>query len=126
MEEPLTISVEIIKDIDHKLIENYEDKVLMGIARKTLDFTDDFGFFPRLSGDLEKASMAEGVVKDGYLSYYLGARGVYYAPYVWEMGEGTNWTNPNTKPQWYRYTYETYRNTIMQDAVKLAESEVKE
>jgi len=124
--EPLRISVEVVKDIPKKEISNYVDKVIMGVARHTLDLTDSLGFFPRLTGELQRASMAEGVVQEKPNTYYLGARGVSYAPRVWEMGEGTNWTNPNTKPQWYVYTYETYQNLIMEDAIKQAESELKE
>ena len=125
MEQPLKISVEVVKDIPKKEIANYVDKVIFGIARQVLDYTDSLGYFPRLTGNLQESAMAEGVVQEAKNTYYLGARGVNYAPRVWEMGEGTNWTNPRTKPQWYVYTYETYRNTITQEAIRQAESELK-
>lgn len=124
--EPLKIDVKVVKDIPKKEIANYVDKVVMGVARQTLDLTDSLGYFPRLTGALQEASMAQGVVQENHNTYYLGARGVNYAPRVWEMGEGTRWTNPRTKPQWYVYTYETYQNTIMENAIKQAESELKE
>ena len=56
MSEPLKITPQVIKDIPKKDIENWEDRVVMGIARATLDLTDSLGYFPRLTGALQEAS----------------------------------------------------------------------
>lgn len=115
----------INKEIPIAQIKNWEDKVVYGIARKTLDFTNSGEHFPYLTGELARASMNEGVVTLGKSNYGLGARGVEYAPRVWTYGEGTNWTNKNTLPQWYMSVFEKYKNEILEDAIKSANSEVK-
>lgn len=126
MSEPLKITTQVIKDIPKKDIENWVDRVVMGVARETLDLTDSLGYFPRLTGLLQESAMVQGATQEKTNTYYLGARGAEYAPRVWEYGEGTKWTNPRTKPQWYVYTYEHFQNTILEDALKQAESELKE
>lgn len=117
--------VVINREIPIAQIKKWEDRVVYGIARKTLDFTNSGEHFPYLTGELARASMNEGVVTLGNSNYGLGARGVEYAPRVWRYGEGTNWTNKNTIPQWYMGVFEKYRNEILEDAIKVANNEVK-
>lgn len=119
------ISFKVVKPLPTKEISNWEDKVVYGIARATLDFTNTRHHFPYLSGELNRASMSEGVVQETKGTYHLGARGVEYAPKVWRYGQGTNWTNKSTLPQWYKSVYQKYRNEINQVALKGAEGELK-
>lgn len=114
----ISIEIKIVKDLPVKEINNYMDKVVFGIARATLDFTNTGHHFPYRTGELNRASMAEGVVKDGFGSYHLGARGAEYAPKVWKWGSGTNWTNPSTYPQWYITEFQKDKNIIVNSALK--------
>lgn len=118
------ISFKVVKPLPVKEISNWEDKVVFGIARATLDFTNSRRHFPYLSGELNRASMSEGVVRETKGTYHLGARGVEYAPKVWNY-KNVNWTNKQTLPQWYKSVYEKYRNEINQVALKGAEGELK-
>lgn len=115
------VDIQIVKDLPVDKIDRWEDKVVFEIARKTLDFTDSGSHFPYLTGTLNVASMNEGVVSEGNMTYHLGSRGVEYAPKVWSYGENTNWTNPSTIPQWYFGVFEKYKNEILQDAIVEAE-----
>ena len=117
--------VEIIEELPKDKIKQWEDKVVYMLSRKTLDFTDSNEHFPYLTGKLAEASMNEGVIQLGNLTYGLGARGVEYAPKVWQYGENTNWTNKKTLPQWYMSVFEKYKNEILQDAIKTSINEVK-
>ncbi len=119
------ISFEVVKPMPVKEISNWEDKVVYGIARATLDFTNSSHHFPYLTGELNRASMNEGVVQETKGTYHLGARGVEYAPKVWNYGQNTNWTNKQTLPKWYVSVYNKYRDTINEAALKNAESELK-
>ena len=119
------ISFEVVKPMPVKKISNWQDKVVFGIARATLDLTSGLHHFPYLTGELSRASMAEGVGQISKGTYYLGARGVEYAPKVWKYGYGTKWTNKNTLPQWYESVYKKYREFINDRAVKNAEGELR-
>lgn len=119
------INVLTIKEIPEKAISNYMDTCMFGIARATLDFTNTGQHFPYLTGELNRASMAEGVVKESDCIYHLGAAGVDYAPKVYGYGDNTHWTNPNTYPQWYNTEFEKDRNIIIQSALKQAEGVLK-
>lgn len=119
------ISFEVLKSLSEEKVEAWEDKVVMGIARATLDITNVGHHFPYLTGELNRASMSEGVVKITNKTYGLGARGVEYAPKVWNYGQGTKWTNPNTYPQWYTTTYNKQRDSILEYALRGAEGELE-
>lgn len=125
------ISFKVVKPMPVKEINNWEDKVVFGIARETLDFTNTKQHFPHLSGTLQLASMSAGVKTLGKGIYGLGydkeygGENVSYGKDVWKKGPGTNWTNKRTLPQWYKSVYEKYRNEINQIALKNAEGELK-
>jgi hypothetical protein len=115
----------IRKDLPVEQIKQWEDKVVYSIARKTLDFTNSKEHFPYLTGELARASMSEGVVHISKATYGLGAKGVEYAPKVWNYGVGTKWTNKNTIPQWYMGVFEKYKSEIVEDAIKISNEEIK-
>lgn len=122
-----SVQIEIVKDLPVEQIKKWEDKVVYSLARETLDFTNTKRYFPRRSGDLQNSSMSCGVVNLGNMSYGLSydEGTAYYTKYVWKMGEGTNWTNDNTLPQWYMSTFSKHKTELVQLAIKNAESELK-
>ena len=115
------IEFEIIRNINVKQIHEFADLMILNCARITKDFTNSCGYFPRLTGNLQESSMSQEIRKEAEAVYCLDVpNGAEYAGYVWELGEGTNWTNPNTLPQWYYSTFEKYQNSIQQQAIKNA------
>ena len=122
-----SVKVEIVKDLPVEQIKKWEDKVVYGLARATLDFTNSKNYFPRLSGDLQISSMSCGVLNLGNMEYGLSydEGTAYYTKYVWKMGDNTNWTNPNTLPQWYIGTFSKHSTELVQLALKNAESELR-
>lgn len=116
------ISFKVIKGMPITQIAKWEDNVVFGIARKVLDLTNTQHHFPYLTGKLNRASMSEGVGKIQPGEYYLGARGVEYAPKVWDY-KNVNWTNKKTLPQWYKSVYEKYNDIVLQDAINYAKKE---
>lgn len=118
MSKTFGIEFKVVKPMPVKEINNYMDKIVFGIARATLDFTNTAHHFPYLTGELNRASMSEGVVKESFGTYYLGARGVDYAPKVWNYPQSTNWTNPNTYAKWYETEFEKDKLLIVNSAIK--------
>ena len=114
------VEVILVKDLPTNEINEYMDKIVYGIARTTLDLTNTGHHFPYLTGELNRASMAEGVVKESYGNYHLGANGVDYAPKVWNYGSNTNWTNASTYPQWFITEFKRDKNIIVESAIKQA------
>lgn len=125
MSDTFHISFKVVKPLPTKQISDWQDKVVDNIARTVLDFTNTMHHFPYLTGDLNRASMGEGVVKEAKGTYHLGAKGVEYAPKVWNYGSKTKWTNPSTLPQWYNTVYQKYKDTINDLALKNSEGELK-
>lgn len=121
----IQVETVIIKEFPVKEINNYMDKVVFGIARATLDLTNTKRRFPYRTGNLNQASMSEGVQKKGYANYFVGARGVDYAPKVWNYPSTTNWTNKSTYPQWYYTEFIHDKNVIVSRAIKQALGELK-
>lgn len=121
----ISVSVEIPRELPIKELDRYTDLVVYNVARITLDYTNSKQRFPYLTGELNRASMAEGVVSEGNKTYHLGASGVDYAPDVWEYPQDTNWTNPNTYAQWYLTEYQNEKEIITSLAVNNAMKLVK-
>lgn len=121
----ISVKIEMPKELPVKELTQYCDDVVFNVARATLDFTNTREHFPHLTGDLQNASMAEGVVKESYATYHVGAEGVDYAPYVWNYPQNTNWTNPNTYAQWFITEFKNDKELIMYQAVSRAKSKLK-
>lgn len=121
-----SVQIEIVKDLPVEQIKKWEDKVVYSLARETLDFTNSAHYFPYKTGALNISSMNKGVVNMGNMTYGLGYEGTTeYAPRVWQFGKGTNWTNPNTLPQWYISAFSKHKTELVQLALKDAESELR-
>lgn len=116
----IKIKVDIPKGIPVKQIAQFSDDVVFNVARATLDFTDTEERFPHLTGELQGASMDEGVVKEKHATYHLGAEGVDYAPYVWKMPQKTHWTNDRTYAKWYQKVFKEKKEIILDKAVSFA------
>ena len=123
----IDVSIEIKRDLPKDQLKKWQDKVIYSMAREVLDFTDSKSHFPRRTGDLQITSKAVGVLKLGNASYGLDYDHdkVPYAIRVWNMGDGTHWTNDNTLPQWYASVFDKYKTEIVQLAIKNSESELK-
>lgn len=121
----IKVEIDIPRQLPIRELDNYIDNVVFNTARITLDFTNSKQRFPYLSGDLNRASMAEGVVSEGGKTYHLGASGVDYAPIVWEYPQKTNWTNPSTYAKWYMTEFENEKEQIMNLAVNNAIRKVR-
>lgn len=113
------IQVEMVKELPAEELAQYCDDVVFNVARATLDFTNTGEHFPHLTGDLQNASMAEGVVKESYATYHVGAEGVNYALAVWKMSQDVHWTNPNTYAQWYVTQFKEKKELIIDKAVSM-------
>lgn len=116
----ISVKVEMVKELPVKELAQYCDDVVFNEARATLDFTNTGEHFPYLTGELNRASMAEGVVKESYATYHVGASGVSYAPAVWKYPQNTNWTNKNTYAQWYVTQFKEKKELIIDKAVSMA------
>lgn len=125
MGQTFSVEIHIVKPLDVKSINDYMDKCVFGIARATLDFTNTGHHFPYLTGELNRASMSEGVIKEGFGTYHLGARGVDYAPKVWNYSQSTNWTNPSTYAQWYMTEFNKDKNVIVESAIRQAKGTLR-
>ena len=125
MGQTFGVEIHIVKPLDVKAINEYMDKCVFGIARATLDFTNTGHHFPYLTGELNRASMSEGVIKEGFGTYHLGARGVDYAPKVWNYSQSTNWTNPSTYAQWYMTEFNKDKNVIVESALRQVKGTLK-
>ena len=121
----IKVEIDIPRQLPIRELDNYIDDVVFNTARITLDFTNSKQRFPYLTGELNRASMAEGVVSEGGKTYHLGASGVDYAPIVWEYPQRTNWTNPNTYAKWYMTEFENEKEQIMNLAVNNAIRKVR-
>ena len=121
----INVKVEIPRQLPIRELDNYIDKVVYSAARITLDFTNTKHRFPYRTGELNRASMSEGVVGEGNKTYHLGARGVSYARDVWDYPQSTNWTNPQTYAQWYMKEFKNDKELIMNLAVNNAKRGLK-
>ena len=116
----MKISISIPRELPIKQLDMFIDKTVYGIARNTLDYTNSKKHFPYLTGELNRASMAEGVRSTRDKSYYIGALGVDYAPAVWKYPQSTNWTNPETYAQWFITEFKYEKDKIVKNAVSAA------
>lgn len=116
----IKVNVEIPRNLPIRELDRYIDYTVYNMARETLDYTNSRQRFPYLTGELNRAAMAEGVVAEGGKSYHLGASGVDYAPDVWEYPQSTNWTNPSTYAQWYMTEFKNEKELIVKRAVENA------
>ena len=123
----ISVKMTYPKDIAKDKLDKYEDMVIKGVARITLDYTNSKNRFPRLTGALQEASVAGGVKQIAPKVYGLGTDGsVDYAKYVWGFPQkGTHWTNPQTYTKWYATEFKNEHELIMRQAINNAHRNIK-
>lgn len=99
-------------------LKDAPDNIVYTVARITLDKT-----YPHIplskkvnAGKLRQTSMAAGV-RGSNGNYYIGSY-TDYAKYVWDMGDGTNWSTPNTFGKWYEEVFKKNFNNIVKTAIE--------
>lgn len=94
------------------------DNILYTVAKITLDRTFPHIPMSRRKGvvHMRQTSMAAGV-RGSNGNYYIGSY-TDYAKYVWEMGDGTNWSTPNTFGKWYEKEFKKNFNNIVKTAIE--------
>lgn len=114
----INAQVKIVKKIPKKQFDEFQDKVIYNVARITLDRSSPT--IPWLTGHMYGDLYARGV-QGGNKVYTLGVEQTEYAIYVWNMGQNTNWTNKASKPKWFLAEFDTYKEIIIEQAVRRAE-----
>ena len=117
----MNVQVIVKKGIPVEQINRFEDKVVYYTAVSTREYTKSRHNFPYLTGKLMRSEIAAPIVGSNK-SYGLTA-GVDYAVDVWGY-TNVNWTNPNTKPQWYYSNFQTKGYGFVTEAVIKAIKEV--
>lgn len=96
-------------------IEESPNRMLYSVARQTLDLT--YKHMPMNTGKMRQSSMSAGV-RGRRGEYYVGSY-TSYAKIVWNYGEGTKWTTPDTFGKWYARVYSQYSKSITERAIRL-------
>lgn len=117
----MKLEVEIIKGLPIEQINEFEDKTTYNVAVETREFAKGSKAFPYLTGELERAEVAEPII-GGNKEYSLAA-GVDYAVNVYKL-DRANWTNPSTQPQWYHSVFAKNKEIILMQAVSRALKEL--
>lgn len=110
----VSVSININQNTINK-VEALPDKVMYAIARQTLDMTGSTKATAYKTGKTERSMYSNGVQQDSQ-GYYIG-NFTNYASRVYAL-ENANWTNPNTKPHWFDFTWKRYGQTITNDCVR--------
>lgn len=99
-----------------RLLTQAPDKMMYAIARRTLDEVGSSKITPYDTGRMERSMYSSGVKKDGQ-GYYIG-NFTDYATYVYDYGNGTNWSRPTTEPQWFDYYWNLRGAGITDECVR--------
>ena len=117
----MNIEIEIIKPIPKDQINSFCDKTVYNTAVLTREETKSADAYPYLTGELQRSEISAPIV--GSNKEYGLEAGVDYAKKVWGY-ENVNWTNPDTKPQWYYSIYREHEATIVSEAVSRTLKEI--
>lgn len=99
-----------------KLLMNVSDSVVYAVARQTLDMVGSSKATAYRSGETQRSMYSRGVQADAQ-GYYIG-NFTNYASYVYQMGNGTHWTNEQTQPQWFDAIWKQYGDMIIDNCVR--------
>ena len=99
-----------------RLLTQAPDKMMYAIARRTLDEVGSSKITPYDTGRMERSMYSSGVKKDGQ-GYYIG-NFTDYATYVYDYGNGTNWSRATTEPQWFDYYWKLRGAGITDECVR--------
>lgn len=115
----MSVTIKYNKSTMNKL-KKLPDKVVYEIARQTLDRVGSMKITPygkERAGHIhmEQTMFSEGVKKDGKV-YTIGNY-TSYAKYVYAKPQRTNWTNPNSKAQWFDWFWRTQGKNVFESTV---------
>lgn len=85
------------------------DKVTYAIARRMIDHVGELHATAYRTGEMERSMFSHGVGQDA-LGYYIG-NFTSYAKEVYSWKDA-NWTNKNTRPQWFDSVWKEYGELI--------------
>lgn len=97
-------------------LQNAPEKILKQVARQTLDYTGSSKVTARDTGKTETSMYTGGVKGDYKNGFYIG-NFTDYAEYVYDGNGIKHWTNKNTKPKWFEYTWTKYGKGIIDNAI---------
>lgn len=117
----MNVEVKIIKGLPTEQISKFEDRTVYNTAVLTREFTKSRNNYPYRTGKLMRSEVSSPVI--GSNKEYSLTGGVDYAKYVWKM-ENVNWTNSNTKPQWYYTNFNEKGAVLLTNAVIRALKEI--
>ena len=117
----MTITVEWTKEFPKKKIFVFEDKVVYNTAVFTREYTKATNAYPYRTGKLAREEIKQPIGGSNR-QYYL-TNGTDYDVKVWNM-TNVNWTNPNTKPQWYYNQFKASTTKIIKSAINAALKEI--
>ena len=99
-----------------RLLKQAPDKMMYAIARRTLDEVGSSKITPYDTGRMERSMYSSGVKQDSQ-GYYIG-NFTDYATYVYDDGNGTNWSRGTTEPQWFDYYWKLRGAGITDECVR--------
>lgn len=117
----MKITVEWTKEFPKKKIFTFEDKVVYNTAVFTREYTKATNSYPYLTGKLAREEIKQPI--GGSNKQYYLTNGTDYDVKVWHM-TNVNWTNPNTKPQWYYNQFKASTTKIIKSAINAALKEI--
>lgn len=91
------------------------DKCLYAIARQTLDMVGSTKATAYKSGATERSMYAQGVQACAN-GYYIGDFTDYAKNVYWKVN--ANWTNKNTKPQWFHTIWQEQGDLITDNCIR--------
>lgn len=117
----MNVEVKIIKGLPVEQISKFEDRTIYNTAITTREYTKSRNAYPYRTGKLMRSEVSSPIT--GSNKEYGLTGGVDYAKDVWKM-ENVNWTNKNTKPQWYYSCFREKGAVLLTNAVIRALKEI--
>lgn len=111
----MSVEIKYNKSTMNKL-KTVPDKIVYAIARQTLDRVGSMKITPYKTGRMERTMFSTGVKKTSSGVYTIGNY-TSYAELVYAKPQGTNWTNKNSKAQWFDWFWRTQGKAVFQSTV---------
>ena len=104
-----------INDKTMKELEQMPDKVCYAVARQFLDRLGSSKVTPYKTGKTEMTMFSNGV-RGSNKNYSIGNY-TNYAGYVYAFPQSVNWTNPQSKAQWFETYWKSNGKIIFENVV---------
>ena len=108
------VKIKFNQDTMYKLY-NVSDKCLYAIARQTLDYVGSSKATAYKSGKTETSMFVQGVQPEPG-GYFIGDFTDYAKNVYWK--KNANWTNPQTRPQWFHTIWKEQGDLITDNCIK--------